>query len=303
MDRRSSYYKQVQLLVQILPFIAKQPCFALKGGTAINLFVRELPRVSVDIDLVFLPKISRDEALAEIRRSLDAIAAELSSLKGVEVTRAYQFKQDSLRLIVNRSDVRVKVELSPILRGTVYAPQMMKLCAAAEAEFGEVEMSVVALEDLYAGKICAALDRQHPRDLFDVKWLLDTEGLTDGIRKAFLVYLSSHNRPMSELLRPQFKDLSEIYAGEFANMTEENVPLSELEAVRESLVERIHDTLTSADKAFLVSFKKCAPDWSLLELEGVDQLPALRWKQVNLARMPARKHQMALEKLKQVLGM
>ena len=66
MDRSSIYYKQVQLLMQVLPFVAKQACFALKGGTAINLFVREFPRLSVDIDLVYLPMKARDEALDEI---------------------------------------------------------------------------------------------------------------------------------------------------------------------------------------------------------------------------------------------
>ena len=50
MDNNNIYYRQVQLLVQLLPLIAEEHCFALKGGTAINLFIRELPRLSVDID-------------------------------------------------------------------------------------------------------------------------------------------------------------------------------------------------------------------------------------------------------------
>ena len=60
MDRTSVYYKQVQLLVQLLPLVAEEDCFALKGGTAINLFVCDLPRLSVDIDLVYLPMNNRD---------------------------------------------------------------------------------------------------------------------------------------------------------------------------------------------------------------------------------------------------
>ena len=208
MDRNSIYYKQVQLLIQVLPFVAKQKCFALKGGTAINLFVRNFPRLSVDIDLVYLPMKSRDDALQEIYDGLDAISADLKiAFKDVELTEAYRSKRDALRLIVARNGVQIKVELSPVLRGTVYEPKLMEVCAAVEDEFGYVEMPVVDLADLYAGKICAALDRQHPRDLFDVKWLLENEGLTDEIRKALLVYLSSHNRPMAELLSPQFKEL------------------------------------------------------------------------------------------------
>lgn len=302
MDRNSIYYKQVQLLIQVLPFVAKQECFALKGGTAINLFVREFPRLSVDIDLVYLPMKNRDEALQEISEALDVISADLKvAFKDVELTEAYKSKRDALRLIVARNGVQIKVELSPVLRGTVYEPQLMEVCSAVEDEFGYVEVPVVALADLYAGKICAALDRQHPRDLFDVKWLLENEGLTDEIRKALIVYLSSHNRPVAELLRPQFKDISAIYAGEFANMAEIDLPLEELLAVRERLVELIHQGLTDSEKGFLLSFKNREPDWTLLNLERVNNLPAIKWKLINLAKMPDDKHKQALEKLKDIL--
>jgi predicted nucleotidyltransferase component of viral defense system len=303
MDRTSIYYKQVQLLMQVLPFVAKQECFALKGGTAINLFVREFPRLSVDIDLVYLPMKGRDAALQEISEALDVISADLkAAFKDVELTEAYKSKRDALRLIVGRNGVQIKVELSPVLRGTVYEPQMMEVCAAVEDEFGYAEVPVVALADLYAGKICAALDRQHPRDLFDVKWLLENEGLTDEIRKALIIYLSSHNRPMAELLRPQFKDIAAIYAGEFANMAETDAPLEELVAVRERLVELIHQGLTDSEKGFLLSFKNRKPDWALLELDAVSELPAIKWKQINLAKMPDDKHKLALDKLKEVLS-
>lgn len=303
MDRNSIYYKQAQLLIQVLPFVAKQKCFALKGGTAINLFVRDFPRLSVDIDLVYLPMKSRDDALQEICDALDAISADLKiAFKDVELTEAYRSKRDALRLIVARNGVQIKVELSPVLRGTVYEPKLMEVCAAVEDEFGYVEMPVVDLADLYAGKICAALDRQHPRDLFDVKWLLENEGLTDEIRKALLVYLSSHNRPMAELLSPQFKDITATYEGEFTNMTETDVPLGELEAVRVRLVDLVHQGLTDSEKSFLLSFKNREPEWSLLGLDGVSELPAIKWKQINLAKMPNYKHTQALEKLKVALG-
>ncbi|MBI6487326.1 nucleotidyl transferase AbiEii/AbiGii toxin family protein [Proteus mirabilis] len=303
MDRNSIYYKQVQLLIQVLPFVAKQQCFALKGGTAINLFVRDFPRLSVDIDLVYLPMKSRDDALQEICDALDAISSDLKiAFKDIELTEAYRSKRDALRLIVARNGVQIKVELSPVLRGTVYEPKLMEVCAAVEDEFGYVKMPVVDLADLYAGKICAALDRQHPRDLFDVKWLLENEGLTDEIRKALLVYLSSHNRPMVELLSPQFKDITAIYEGEFTNMAETDVPLAELEAVRVRLVDLIHQGLTDSEKSFLLSFKNREPDWSLIGLDGVSELPAIKWKQINLANMPNDKHTQALAKLKGVLG-
>ncbi len=77
MDSTNPFYKQVGLLVQLLPIVGQQRCFALKGGTAINLFVRDLPRLSVDIDLAYLPMTDRDQALTEIDAALKAIAAEI----------------------------------------------------------------------------------------------------------------------------------------------------------------------------------------------------------------------------------
>src|SRR3546814_1358815 len=75
-------------------------------------------------------------------------------------------------------------------------------------------MQVVALPDLYAGKIAAALDRQHPRDLFDILHLYENEGITDDLFRAFLVYLVSHNRPAHELLAPHLLDLEDCYRSE-----------------------------------------------------------------------------------------
>ena len=297
MDRSSNYYKQVQLLIQVLPFIAEYKCFALKGGTAINLFVRNFPRLSVDIDLVYLPTKPRKEALVDIHAALDEISNTLiTKLINTEVSKSYKQKEDALRLIVKRQGVQIKVELSPVLRGTVFEPNKMTVCTTVEDEFGFAEVAVVALPELYAGKICAALDRQHPRDLFDVKWLLENEGLTDNIRKTLLIYIICHNRPMAELLRPQLKDISAIYEGEFANMAEKEVPIEELLEVRAQLIELINKGLTMDEKSFLLSFKNRKPDWSLLGLKNVSELPAIKWKQLNLIKMADDKHTAAYKK-------
>lgn len=73
------YVAQVALLVRILPYVAKEKIFALKGGTAINLFYRDLPRLSVDIDLTYLPVKDRAESLVEINDAMDRIAAAIES--------------------------------------------------------------------------------------------------------------------------------------------------------------------------------------------------------------------------------
>jgi len=302
MDQDSSYYKQVQLLVQLLPLVAEEDCFALKGGTAINLFVRSLPRLSVDIDLVYLPMKDRNEALDEIRSALTRIDERIiKAFPDAHVVESYKDKVDALRLVVARRDVQVKIELSPVLRGTVFDSKVESVCEVVEDEFGYAEIAMVNLADLYAGKICAALDRQHPRDLFDVMWLLNNEGLTDDIRKALIVYIISHPRPIAELLNPGIKDIKDIYEGEFANMSEEDVSLEELEEIRALLIELVNAELTEEERQFLLSFKNKAPDWKLLGLDGVEVLPAVKWKQINLGKMEKDNHREAYEKLAFIL--
>lgn len=65
MDKTSVYFKQAQLLIQVLPLVFEKGVFALKGGTAINLFIRNMPRLSVDIDLVYLGNEARQEDLLQ----------------------------------------------------------------------------------------------------------------------------------------------------------------------------------------------------------------------------------------------
>lgn len=178
---------------------------------------------------------------------------------------------------------------------------MREVTESVEEEFGYASMQVMSFEDVYAGKICAALDRQHPRDLFDIKFLLENEGISDRVRKTFLVYLISHNRPISELLNPREKEFRSIYEGEFASMSSVHVPLADLESARGQLIRTLRQALTEEEKAFLLSFKSLVPDWSLLGLEGVKDLPAVQWKLLNLKKMPEEKWLQALETLKATL--
>ncbi|MBN2767511.1 MAG: nucleotidyl transferase AbiEii/AbiGii toxin family protein, partial [Campylobacterales bacterium] len=171
LDKNSIYYKQVQLLLGVLPFVSQEECFALKGGTAINMFVRDMPRLSVDIDLMYLRVEDRQTSLQNIAESFERIARSIeSSIKGAKVHRLDQQGDGILsKLQVEKNGVRIKIEASPVTRGTVREPSMLSVSARVEEEFGFAEMSVVHLDDLYAGKLCAALDRQHPRDFFDVR--------------------------------------------------------------------------------------------------------------------------------------
>jgi len=304
LDAKNIYRRQVQLLVRVLPLVDTEKCFALKGGTAINLFYRALPRLSVDIDLLYIPMDDRETALINIRAALSRISVLIQQkIPGTKVQPAHE-QSDALRLIVSRDEIRIKVELSPVIRGTVFPEIRMEVVEEVEREFGYVEMQVASLPDLYAGKLCAALDRQHPRDLFDVKFLLENEGLTDDLRKTFLIFLISHQRPMAELLAPNRKDISEIYETEFKQMAEVDVPLEQLEEARENLIHQVNSQMTDNEKKFLLSFKNKNPDWNLLEMENkgvIANLPSVLWKMINLEKMPAQKHKEAYDKLQNIL--
>nr|WP_298410622.1 nucleotidyl transferase AbiEii/AbiGii toxin family protein [uncultured Halomonas sp.] len=304
MPIEARYHEQVRLLVSLLPFLNDEPCFALKGGTAINLFVQPLPRLSVDIDLAYLPLEPRDEALRRCREALQRLVDTFSArLPGVRA-ELQDNRRDELRILVSRgrSQVKVKVEVSPVLRGTLHPPQERDVVEAVEDDYGFAAVQVVSLPDLYGGKICAALDRQHPRDLFDVKLLLNQGSLDRSVFEGFLVYLLGHPRPLNEVINPRLKPLDYVYRQEFVGMARVDLPLQELESVRDELLSRLGQLMKHEDVRFLLSFKQGALDWALLPLSGVDRLPAVRWKLANIQKMGADKHRQSLKLLEQALG-
>jgi predicted nucleotidyltransferase component of viral defense system len=296
------YVRQAKLLLRCLPVIGKQSCFALKGGTAINLFLRPMPRLSVDIDLTYLPLSGRDEALADIARALEAIAKDVAQQITDTRVQIARTRGAAAKLVVSLDGVQIKIEPNHVLRGTVYPPETRDLCAEAQALFKMfVSVRTLSLADIYGGKLCAALDRQHPRDLYDVHLLLANEGLTPPVRRAFVVYLASHGRPMHELLDPTFKVITKTYLDEFAGMASENIPVETLCKTREQLVAQIRNDLDADEKRFLLSIKRGEPEWDALGIPHLRELPSLQWKLQNVRRMEADKRNTALEKLQKTL--
>ena len=297
------YRRQVQLLVRILPFVAMEDCFALKGGTAINLFVRDLPRLSVDIDLTYLPVESREDSLNAIDTAMKRIAEIAGSGSPAEdiVTGTPNAEGAVTKLFARGNGVQIKMEVTPVLRGCVFVPETQTVSPAVEEMFGFAEMKLVSFSDLYGGKIVAALDRQHPRDLFDVRDLLNNEGITDDLRRAFIVYLLSHDRPMHEVIGPTRKDISREYERGFAGMTEEPVSLDELIAAREAIIDAIVGDMPEDHRRFLIGFERGEPNWNLLGLDHVPELPAIRWRQLNLDKLSPDARLNLVERLEQKL--
>jgi predicted nucleotidyltransferase component of viral defense system len=294
------YRKQAALLIRLLPFIAEEDCFALKGGTAINFFVRNMPRLSVDIDLTYLPVAPRAESLAAIDAAMKCIAERISN--GLPNSHVAEGRIEGAVTRLNiRTDVQTKIEVTPVMRGCVYDAQERSVSEAVEDTFGFAEMKVLSFADLYAGKIVAALDRQHPRDLFDVRDLLANEGIDDDLRRAFVVYMLSHDRPMGELLGSGQKDISREYERGFQGMTAQPVSLAELLATREALVASIVGNMPDAHRQFLISFERGEPDWTLLGVPGAADLPAVKWRQVNLGKVGKEKRAALVAQLEAAL--
>ena len=297
------YRRQVALLIRVLPLVAQEKSFALKGGTAINLFIRNMPRLSVDIDLTYLPVQPRPESMAAIDAAMKRIRDRIrASIQDAQITEA-AVENTVTRLTVRSAGVQIKIEVTPVLRGCVYDAEVRGVSAAVEDAFGFAEIQVVSFADLYAGKIVAALDRQHPRDLFDVRDLLANEGIDDALRRAFIVYLLSHDRPMAEVLSPTRKDISEEFLRGFDGMTETPVSRDELVAAREALITEIVGKMPDAHRQFLVSFEEGRPDWPLLGLPNVQNLPAVRWRQQNLDKLSPEKRAALVAQLRRILGL
>jgi predicted nucleotidyltransferase component of viral defense system len=284
----SRYLETVRLLIDVAPFVFNADCFALKGGTAINLFLQDMPRLSVDIDLVFtdLEQPERGAALAAIERELGEIAERLERMLGVKVRPTTSGSEHESKLFISRGPVLLKVEVNHVFRGAVYPLVTGSLSAQAKARFSRaLSIPMLDPDELYASKLAAALDRQHPRDLFDVMLLLEAGGITPRIRRAFTVYLAGHNRPIQELLSPRPKDIRREFASDFAGMTSSEVTVEQLESVREVLFRELPASLDGAERRFLLSVKRIEPEWEILGLPGIERLPAIQWKLLNLSRL------------------
>lgn len=280
------YLATARLLTEVAPVVFESGAFALKGGTAINMFLRDMPRLSVDLDLVFLDyRLPRAEALAAINEALRVARSRLAD-RGLKVQAVSRADMGETKLLVQRHDLTVKVEVNTVIRGAVHPPRTMALSAAAsDVLMADLDLPLLSVEDIYGGKLVAAMDRQHPRDLFDVMELFAHEGISAGIRRCFVVYLASHNRTFHEVLFPQPKDLRLAYEGSFEGMTTKPVTLEALHETRDRLFRELPAALDESEREFLRTLVRAEPKWSLLEIPHLEELPAIRWRLQNLRRL------------------
>ncbi|HEC44251.1 MAG TPA: nucleotidyl transferase AbiEii/AbiGii toxin family protein [Bacteroides sp.] len=301
-----AYKAQVDLLLEVLPYVAKEEIFALKGGTAINLFIRETPRLSVDVDLTYLPLDSRTEALKNIQDGLGRIKADIEkNVPSITINTVPLNGGTDVKLNCQGQGAQIKIEVNTITRGNVFPTELMQVVDSVQDEFDKfAAINVVSMAELYGGKICAAIDRQHPRDVFDVMLLLENEGFTNEIWEGFKIGLISHYKPISELLSPILKDQRSAFDNQFAGMTTVEFSYEDYVATRALLIKTIGESLTDEDKRFFLSFESGEPDWELFPIPVLKHLPAIQWKLININKLqegnPA-KHKQMIENLKGVL--
>ena len=296
---KQAYRNQVALLVETIPLIAREPCFALKGGTAINLFYHDMPRLSVDIDLAYIRFDDRTTAVPNIDAALSRIAESLTSLGFTATVQGCAEK----KIIVSNSEASIKIEPNYTLRGWVFEPTVQGISPKAEADFGYAEIAVVSKPELYGGKICAALDRQHPRDLFDIARLFNSDTLVERLMDGFVAMLLCHNRPIHELLDPVPKDQTEVLKKEFEGMTDAPFTYTDHRAAFERLLSFLRSGVVPY-KQLLLDFVSLKADLSRASIPNLDRLPAIAWKQENLRRLQSenpRKFKEQYEKLYELL--
>ena len=275
----AQYARQAALVVKVIPLIEKEDAFALKGGTAINLFELDMPRLSVDIDLTFTRITDRETAITEINAALERISNDMTRhgfpnrLSGSNVSR---------KIICATQDSSIKIEPNFILRGTVFEVRKLSASPRTQALFGQAKINVLSRAELYGGKFCAALDRQHPRDLFDVAQFYKTSTITDEIKSGFLALALGHNRPLHELLNPTLQDHEDIFNQQFAGMSDTPFSYQEHKDTFVRLHEELLGTLTNDDKQHLLDFVSLQGQPEDFGIPHLAELPAIIWKRMNL---------------------
>jgi len=288
-----SYVDTVRLMLRVAPHAFSNPLFAMKGGTALNVFLHDMPRLSVDIDLVFTDHaMQRAEALTAIKEELNAMAERLKRLGlNSSLTKSTDGSETKLTVVHgNDHRTKVKIEINQNFRGTLLPVQKMRLAETAKNMFAsDIEVPALAPEELYGGKIVAALDRQHPRDFFDVRQMFQRGHFGPPVVDCFVCYLAGQFKtPIHSVLFSEDEDISALYEAEFIGMTTEEVSLAELEQARATLRAAILNSLEDRHKEFLLGLARLEADWDLLPYPHVRELPAVRRRLENLSNKQKR---------------
>jgi predicted nucleotidyltransferase component of viral defense system len=294
------YKKQVALLIRIMPSVYRIKEFAVHGGSAINLFHKNMPRYSIDIDLTYLPLKDREQSLKEINIHLLELKQYIEkTVPGIRITH----KPAVWKLLCVRDGAMVKIEVNGTKRGVIGDTEDKMLCQKAKQEFNMTCIArIVPFTQLYGGKIAAALSRQHPRDLFDCKYM-EVEPF-DIVKNGLIFCLLGSDKPIIESLQPNHVNQQDALENQFEGMSDVPFFYSDFEEARKSLIEKVNGILTGEDKDFIVSFEQGEPVWGKCCAGDLSSYPSIRWKLLNILKLkeinPV-KHKGGIEKLSSYL--
>ena len=260
-DTHSRIYAQkVELLLRLMPIVMEEGVFAVHGGTAINLHLKSISEKAK------------------------------KAFKGLHIVPNY----NTCKLLCEYRGKQVKVEVNQTKRGLVEGKATtVSLSDKAQEEFGlYCEADIVSLTQLYGGKIAAALSRQHPRDLFDIKYM---DVPMTNCKEGLIFNLLGSDRPIHESFAPRLIDQREAMVNQFDGMTDIPFTYGEFEETRARLITKVNQLMTADDKRFLVSFEQGKPEWNGYEFEYFKDYPSVKWKLVNLAKL-AKQNPLKLKK-------
>lgn len=297
---KDRYKKQVALLIRIMPSVYRIKEFAVHGGTAINLFYKNMPRYSVDIDLTYIPIQDRDTSLKIINQKLVEVKRSIEkSIPGIVV----RHKPDVWKLLCTLGEATVKIEVNGTKRGIIGDTVDMALCDKARQEFSMgCKARTVSFSQLYGGKITAALSRQHPRDLFDCKYM-ELNPFID-VRNGFMLCLLGSDKPIIESLQPNAVDQTEALENQFQGMSDIPFGYEDYTTARTKLLELVNSNLTDTDREFLISFESGNPDWERCSSGDLSCYPSVQWKLLNIAKLKKsnpKKFEQGISKLRDYL--
>lgn len=275
------YKRKVELLLRILPFVTDEECFAIHGGTAINLFVKNLNRLSVDIDVTYIPLEDRKSSLEHINDALMRIADRIKSrFRDIRIIP----RLDISKITCESRGCQVKIEVNQTKRGLVGGEAALRpLCEKAQDLFGmEVDARIVSIPQLYGGKISAALSRQHPRDLFDISQM---DFPVEEVKEGLVFCLLGSDRPIHESFAPNLIDQRDAMEHQFAGMSEIPFTYEEFESTRDKLIRDVNSAMTEDDKKFLIGFEDLTVDWNDTVYSGFLEYPSVKWKIQNLQKL------------------
>lgn len=198
-------FEKVEWLLELLSALASHPYLkerlVLKGGTALNLFVFDVPRLSVDIDLNYIGAADRETMLAErpsVEQAVEAVCGRL----GLQVRRVpSDHAGGKWRLSYTTTSGRpgtIELDLNFLLRTPLWPVTVME--ARWPSAIEPVRCPVLDVHELAAGKLAALFGRSAGRDLYDAVRILEEAGLDrDRLRLGFAVYGASSRRDWREV--------------------------------------------------------------------------------------------------------